>query len=340
MKCVFPIQHVDLTGDQKEEYLKVMRVGNEILKSWHDRIQPVASKQQIDDAKTSDPNGKGHSRYSRQKFRSELFNRLKGVVRPIAMYGFTIPKVDIEKILDVRKCEMPMLQAHANLVERLARYAYHRSKRAGLELDDFFNEAAIAAINAIYCFTKEKVQFSTYLTLTVRHRLLNFALENKQLSHWNYDVHELLVKYERARAEINGPATFDDLVRHMELDDKQIKKLGAVLTKVLHESEIVSKDGDDGDPDFTKFGKREDILQLDLDQQDAIDSTELTEWEQAVLAAFMAAPAGTNGWRTEVASKYVNPVTGKVFSRAAPTIAMGRIRDKILASYNKKRQVA
>lgn len=316
MDVVFPIPHVELTKDEKAKNVLVMAAGNVILKDWHLKIQEAAQKAT-------------GTRYSRAKFRGELFRQAKPS-RPLDMYGKTIPADDINTILTVRKIEMPMLMAHAKLMDTLSRKALHMNRNCGLDLEDFFNESLVAAMNAFYCYTKTDIIFSTYLVHAVKRRLFNYALEQKGQS---FEVHSLLKKLELERRNHNGPITSDELFKKLKLKPNQIAQISAFLNPIIHESEIPANHDDDFD--FTTLARgaaKVAEVGLEFDEkaviQEAISDSQLTEWESAVLDAFLAA-SDTHGWKTEVAENTINPDTGKTYSRAAPAVAMERITDKI-----------
>ena len=69
--------------------------------------------------------------------------------------------------------------------------------------------------------------------------------------------------------------------------------------------------------------------ELTIEHMELIKKAKLTEWEMIVLEAFMHSPAGSNGWKTEVAKSHINPATGKPYSRMAPLVALQRIRVKM-----------
>lgn len=327
---VFPITHVELTSAEKAMHTKVMSKGNKVLVKWHCRVQTAS----------------GQKHYNRAKFRGELFTRLNGMVRPIDMYGVTIPKEDVGVILAVRNCEMPMLAAHAKLTEKLARKAHKMNPDCNLDLDDFFNEALVAAIHAFYCYTNEKIIFSTYVVHSVRRRLMNFAFENKPMSRWGYEAYKLLVRLDAARGKINGPATFDELVRIEKFKPEEIRTVAALMTKVVNESNIVGNDHGEENSDYSQLAidanKVEEQTfgfdEVDAVQQ-AISDADLTVWEKTVLEAFFASP-DDHGWKTEVAQNNVNPMTGKTYSRQAPIVAMDRIKEKVQKQLEKRAAVA
>ncbi len=321
----FPISHVELTKDQKTTNYEIMAAGNIILKNWHQKIQKEVCKQH------------GKTRYNRSKFRGELFNQIK-VARSATIFGVTIPKCDIEAILAVRQIEMPMLQAHANLMDQLARKAYKMNPDCGLDLEDFFNEALMAGMNAIYCYTDTQIVFSTYLVHAIKRRLFNYALEQRGCS---YDVYKLFTDYHKIRNENNGPITVDEAIKKLKLKESQVLQLSVMLNKVIHESDLIADKEDDYD--FTTLARGATKVEkagIEIDEaqsvREAITDAQLTEWEKIVLNAFLEA-SSSHGWRTEVAEQNINPDTGKAYSRAAPAIAMDRIKDKVLEQLEKRK---
>jgi hypothetical protein len=116
----------------------------------------------------------------------------------------------------------------------------------------------------------------------------------------------------------------------MGLNSDDIKILRCMMVETHHMTALSSDIGEDKQDlefaDAPLFGS------MDLDQRRAIELAyeSFTDWEKAVLQAAME---GSYGWQTTVAKEYVNPETGTTYSRAAPAIALGRIRDKVMEIY-------
>jgi len=113
------------------------------------------------------------------------------------------------------------------------------------------------------------------------------------------------------------------------LTDEQRDALRSAMTSVICESQIGRPKEDGSVPglcglaDFNSKLRTHQPVRLDADQREAIEKSNLNDWEKAVLEGYLS---GHWGWQTQVAEEF-----GK--SRAAPGKTMRLLKNKILRNY-------
>jgi len=288
---------------------------------------------------------------SREKFMIALFAKLKNgphdkngdsskIPAAVNVSGVRINKGDVAKILDVKNLEWDILCAIGDFIKKMVNQT-HRNPYNTLEWDDLYNEAIAAAINAIHYFTRTDIKPITYISSVIRRHLFNTVQSDSPMAGISRQSRELMSKFAEAKRtteqKVGHPVGFDELVEKLGLSDRQCKTLANMLVRVIEEQAIsVAMDAGSSQGtanDFTALVKQEKPAVLEIDEYEAITKADLNPWELDVLVAFLESTPGTTGWQTEVANRHVNPATGRCFSRAAPAIALKRIRKKIRQNY-------
>lgn len=306
---LIPVQKA--TTEEKNELDKIMRRGNKVFHTYHERIK-----------------AKLGTRYSRAKFRKELFQAVKLNPDRIEVQGIVISKSDFSLINQIKNHEFEILMVYSRLIYKLA--SRWNSIDSSLSFEDYYNEIVMAAINAIYGFVKDDVKFITYLQHAIVRKLLNVSNENKPLSAWTNENKKLYGEFERKRTEIGKEIGFDEIVKKMNLSERQVGDLRSMLTKVIGQSEF----GNDHNEAKTTLGIYSAVQEistplLDVDQMEAIRRVPMTDWERKVFDAYLH---GGRGWASDIARNTINPETGQEYSRRAPKIALDRVLERIKES--------
>ncbi len=321
------VEPVKLSASEELLCLTLLRDSNKLLKKW----------------------AKFYGFRKGREFRNKVFG---GDRNP----GGVIPKnklkqfhADLEIIQSVRTApvialggrtvEMAMLQGFIRLSNKHARRWFHAV--GGADVDDFEQEAALALLDAIYGFIREDITFSTYAWAVLKNRMIYSTNKLSKLSPFTNDDRELLIRYEEARMDFDGPVSFDQVVTSLGLEASEISLLNQMLTRVVNESQISDGSNNDdasmspsskGGNDYTAL--RRDIRASDNDHamvlsvRSAIDRAGLTEFETVVLETSLNP---YYGWQTDIAKKYINPVTGKAYTRAGTGVALKNAKAKVKA---------
>jgi len=314
------------------KFAGIMSKGNLILKKCHKQSK---------------------GKMSREKFMIALFAKLKNgpcdvngnipkIPSAVNIDGVRINKGDVTKILDVKNLEWDILCGIGDFIKKIVN-STHCNPYNTLEWNDLYNEAIAAAINAIHYFTRTDIKPITYISLVIRRHLFNTVQSDSPMAGISRQSRKLMSKFAEAKRtteqKVGHPVGFDELVEKLGLSDRQCKTLANMLVRVIEEQAISVAMDRQGCAsrstanDFTALVKQEKPAVLELDEYEAITKADLNPWELDVLVAFLKSTPGATGWQTEVASRHINPATGRCFSRAAPAIALKRIRKKIRQNY-------
>lgn len=303
------------TAEEKDNLDKIMRRGNKVFHKYHERI-----KQKIQ--------GTGDGRYSRMRFRKELYEACKNDPKKIVVQGISISQADFSIINKVKEIEYDVLSYYSRIIFKLAKK--WTVIDPSISFEDYYNEAVAAAIKSMWGFVKEDIKFMTYLHMTITRHMMNFTNENKPLSHWTQENKKLYGDFEQIRRKAGMEIGFDEIVKLMGLGSEEVDDLRSMLTKVISQIEF-SKGGSSDDDAPNSIGiysaaQVETKPVLDYDQMEAVRRTPMDDWERKVLEAYLE---GGRGWASDVARNNVNPETGKVYSRRAPKLALDRVLARI-----------
>lgn len=342
------LPYVELTKEQKASQKQIMCSGNTVLKQWH-----AAARKNYD--------GK---RFSRSKFRGMLFEKLKGRVCRIYIFGLWIKKSDIEKIVAVQNAQGEILLGYTRMLTTVCDNFMKQDLPPIIEFDDLYDEAVVALLRATFFFTKKSLSFSTYAHHCVYRRLAKFIVRSYPMTKRTPADADLYREYEHQKQQLNAPASFDEIVELMNLDKKQRASLESMLVKVFRQdtpADTLDESNDHNEIFFASqyngdrgnyfsagrssnqpIYKKEDGLEVDM--LAAVRDANLSELERATLEGFLegagrgaGAPnggrhgtsLGKSGWMLEVAAT-------QGVSRMAVTYAFRRVKKKILETYSQE----
>lgn len=303
------IPYEKLSEDRKKHLDNVMRVGNLILKKYHQEFK----------------NNLSIPKYNRIKFLNLIFKECEGKIKDVNVEGVFIPKEDIEKIINIKNVEWKILCAYSASIQKLSNK--HRPSDSSMSQDDILSEAIRSAIVAIYHFTKEDVKFITFLQHCVNRHLTYKIGSFSRLSKRAYN---LIFKYEKMKNKFNGPYNFENIVEGMDLSDKEVKILKNALSKTnsfsdlkIDESIFIDKNNEEH--------QNEDKAQV----EEIISKLKLNDLEKAVLDGFLQSKynSKTSLGLGTFAKNIINSSTGKPYSRASLSLAWNRIKNKISDMY-------
>lgn len=245
-------------------------------------------------------------------------------------------------ILENRSVEESILAGFAALARTHAK-KWSKSDPNGVTFFDYLQEAYAIILGAMYSFTRDDIDLSTFIWMVLHNRMINVTNQQGFLRLKNTDL-ALVVKYEKAKRDAGVPVTFDDVVKLMELSQDDAHHLSTLLSRVYTENQIalnVNADdyGDDheasGGGDYTAY--RKGVTKHDetsapiarLTVEGAIENAGLTDFEKIVVRASLE--DDSLGWQIRLAKNSINPNTGKPYSRMWVTMArdsaMNKLRD-------------
>jgi len=307
------IPHVELSDDQKNECVKIMRRGNTVLHTYHARVKVKL----------------GLLQYSRRRFRQKFFEAVKAAPNKVVVDGVGIPQTDVALILSVKKIESTMLSSVGKMILQQAYKWNKMNSECGMMLEDFYNEAVMGVLEAIYGFHKAGIVFSTYCQWCIHRRLMHVTNESKPLSSWSDKGRKLYGKFLKAKKKMDIKASFDEIVKRMKLNETEISVLKSMNANVVNSSMLSrGRDEDEHSSVYEKLLVSDHKASssnaiLKIDHKDMLESVEMTDWEKAVLNAYLH---GGVGWATQVAKEHN-------YSRRAPALALKRVIDRIQEKY-------
>jgi len=246
-----------------------------------------------------------------------------------------------EEVLGNRTIEWSLVCGFVQLCRKLARKNFSSDAHNGLELDDYEQEAIVGLVDAIWGYDHEDVAFITYAWCSIKNKLITSNNKMQQLSPFaNADL-ILLENFNVAKSRFNRPVTFDEIVLAMKLSHKDIESLSGMLQRVNCESQVSPNDrsGDENTQDYTAF--RKGIDTEEADQADFLCHEQMTvalaqvkeclsDFESELLAASLSP---FYGWKSAIASKHINPNTGKQYTKACVNGVLESVRRKLLEVY-------
>lgn len=334
------IPQKSLNKTHRAQCYAIMRRGNPVLHEWHSLVAIARDLGR---------------EYTRSDFRIELFQHLNGGCRVVLLPlpGTTyagnprtirIPASDVQLMCAVRDIQDTMLQGYSKMVSKIARSWSERNGNSEFpSFWDFYGEATLTMMDAIYGFTKKGTQFSTFAWSAINNRMINVWNEANPLSCWTGRDRKLREALSDARLQINGPCNFQDLLDHMGINESERIALERTFPHIVWASSI-TKDGScpnrEEIQDYTAQGVDIRCVSIGLPkdpeelhrkltptQTQIIETLQLTEFEWAVLEA--SYEDGKRGWQTRVAKRNINPITEKPYSRRAIWIILKRIKERL-----------
>lgn len=309
----FILRYKKISPERKEELERIMRKGGEVLKKMHLKIRQV-KRLRANNPKLS---------YCRRQFRTELFKEVGATPRPVAICGVLITKEEVQRIYAIRACETEILEGYSNLIRRII-FSKANTSGSYVSVDDCCEEGAMAIIDSAYHYLKEDSRFSTFVFWSIFRRVHRAINKAKRNFPWSAKMRELFQRYQNAQRDINRAANFEDIVTFMGLEDEEREILRAALVQMISEGDETDNGDSYGHEGLlSNCAAVEETISLDADELAALSAADLTDWEQAVLKAYLN---GHHGWRTEVATEWG-------YSKPAVPIALARSFDKIKMAY-------
>lgn len=331
------VQYVRLSETDKPKALAVLRRGATLLKKWSSLYHPKKFRQFRNDVMKGDKNPQGVIPESQlAEFHSDL-THIMAIRQP-------------DPDLGGRSVEQAVLENFAALAKKHARQWSADGDPNGVSRSDYIQEAYMTIIEAMYQYTREDIDLSTFVWQSLRNRMINVTNQGNLFCPLTNSDLELVVRYDRAKEKIGG--TFDEIVESLGLSLEEGRYLGSILTKVLSENQLGSHENAIDSPSNDYTGHRSGIDNMspiirmelgtdvdgevvvvdavDVDGQEHVDNilnnAGLSLMERKVLEGAMNP---YYGWQTEFAKNHINPDTGKPYSRMRITQVLELARAKV-----------
>lgn len=302
------IQHVEMTDKEKEDLSLIMYNANKIGTKYLDEI-------------------KKNNKFSMDKFISLI--SVADENQDLDINGVIIPKTDLKIIKSVSKIENKVLSSVGALLTQLSYRASQNSQGKQLSFEDYYNEALMTARRAVYSYCQVDIKFTTFVQSSIINRFRNINNANKPLSRVSKKVRNIQQTFAKLKKQ-SPEMSFDDIVKQMNLSEKEIKLLKAATRTVTSMSQFEDNETQSFIETIPCSNNDQLFNGIDMNKILTFIKNEVSDWDYKVFVAFIN---GSHGWASKIAEENINPETGKKYSRRAPKVALDRVLEKIKVKF-------
>jgi DNA-directed RNA polymerase specialized sigma subunit len=304
-----------LTKTELDELCKIMSVGNTALRECAEMMG-----------------------MKRREFRGKLFNnRLDSSKLTPAQ----VEKLEAAKplIFAVREqCQEKVRANFKRLIAQQAWWAARNNHDKQTAKDEFMQEGEIAVLDGIYGYTDTKIRLSTYIWQCIRRRIFGAINHLNPLCPLTNEALDLVHRVQEVQ-NVNSDLTDEQAVKVLGFNTEETKIFFRSITKVINDVKVSS--GEDHTDDYTadRRGVDRDVKEtffIRKEARQAVKDADLNEFE---LACIFGDTFPYHGWKEDVASKHINPQTGKRFTRQNIQHVLERAKEKIRKAFLYPREV-
>ncbi len=232
----------------------------------------------------------------------------------------TLDLTPVEKLTLVRlkDLEPEVLSGWIKVTWCLCHAFYYSENRIGVTIDDYVQESATAIVDCMYGYNRG--EFSTYVYNAAKNRLIDFIRRESASTGVSRDLiaMRMNVRLTMTKNSVGFDAAIDMLRDRSSISEAQVMDLRQSMRSTVRESALMGHhDGDDSD-DYTalrNLSQPEETLKAErLDRLTmALANVQMSDLERDLLNTFLDVGHGT---QEEVASRHINPATGRRYTRA------------------------
>lgn len=352
MSDIAEIKYVPMTADEKKYASAMLRRSANLLKKWSVHFHPKKFRQFRNQVMAGERNPKNFITCSDcNNKNSKCCNTCCGKGQ-VAMPGIPEDRLaefhaDLPEILVIRQpsevfggrtIEQAVLESFAALAKKHVR-EWTKDNITGISRADYLQESYWHIIEAMYRYTREDINLTTFVWHVLRNRMINVTNQSNMLCRLTNADLALVCRYEKAKRQNGG--TFDEIVESLGMSTQEGCYLGRILAKVVSENQIgltETRSANEARPCNDYTGHRSGLGKERLETNNVeetervsklLDAANLTEFERQV---FEAAMDGNRGWQAEFARTHFHP-NGKPFSRNWISIVLNKARAKVAEVY-------
>lgn len=298
------IRHINLKSSEMQEMQEIMAKGNVPLKECAAMMHMTSGE-----------------------FRGQLFNRRLDTSK---LSPEQLQKLDEAKplIMEVRKCEHKILNGFTKMVYKQAKAAASNSNDPQNAFFEFEQVATLAVLDSIYGYTDAKVQFITYAWRSVRRRINLTINRLNPFCPLTNEAMNLIQSFEAAKLKMNRRVNAEEVVAEMGLDDEQKEILFSATTKVMNQDQGQNANEDAIDYTAMRRGIDGDFHEVSVIRDEARQAVKNAELSDIELHLLLGEMFPYTGWKEDIASKFINPRTGKRYTREVAGI-IDRAKEKV-----------
>lgn len=232
------------SDSEKADMEAKMTAAHRVIKKCHEKVNEVSE-----------------SHYSKQKFRSELFKVINE--KKVEVRGVVISAKDVQAVRTVKDMEYQILTAFNGLIIETLLKVARNQPQVSANLQDFYNEALLAATNAMYSFDGEEACFTTFIATAVRNRVLQAVLDFKPVTPWTQTDRELVMEFYKIQ-KTSPHLSEDAVISQMGLTEKNRLVVRHLISSYGDRSlEVSTKNKDVASPANEATLSAEDTKKLD-----------------------------------------------------------------------------
>ncbi len=303
-----------LTKTEMDEICQIMSVGNTALR---DCAEMMGMK--------------------RREFRGKLFNgRLDtSKLTPAQLEKLKAAKPLIFAVRD--KCQEKVRANFKRLVAQQAWLAARNNNDPQTAKDEFMQEGEIAVLDGIYGFIPTgRATLSSYIWRCIRRRIFDAINHLNPLCPLTNEAIDLVRRVQEVQTT-NSDLTDEQAVEVLGFSSEETEVFFRAITKVMNDDggRAGSQHEQDHTDDYTasRRGVDRDVKEtffIRKEARQAVKDANLNDFE---LACIFGDTFPYHGWKEDVASKHVNPQTGKRFTRQNIQHVLARAKDRIRKAF-------
>lgn len=272
----------------------------------------------------------------RRTFRGKLFNKKLNLSKLAASELIRLQNAipEIMKVKDI--CEPRILSGFKSLVLQQARFAaVHTSDPVNMS-ENYAQEAIIALLDAVYGYIDLKTSFITYAWRVIRQRIQRSTNQENPFRPLTNEALNLVKRFNdrKVRLTVVGPVTEQQVMDSLNLSMDERKLLADVTRKMLSSSQSQRSNNEAEPEDYTGYRANvDDVKEYFIEKEEVRAAFKNANLSPIELELLFAESFPYAGWREDVASKHINPKTGKRYTREVTNIinrAKAKVQEALL----------
>lgn len=226
--------------------------------------------------------------------------------------------VEIQTLINLKDLEPEVLSGWIKMTGCLCNAFHYSENRIGVSIDDYVQESAMALVDCMYGYNQG--EFSTYVYNAVKNRLIDFIRRESASSGVSRDMiaMRMNVRLTMMKNGVGFDAAIDMLRDCSSISETQVMDLRQSMRFTVRESTLLGNHEGDNSDDYTalrNLSQPEESVKADrLDRlTKALANVQMSDLERDLLNTLLDVGHGA---QEQVASRHINPATGRRYTRA------------------------
>jgi DNA-directed RNA polymerase specialized sigma subunit len=298
-----------LTKTELEEVCHIMSIGNTALKECAEMMD-----------------------MKHREFRGKLFN---GKLDTSKLTADQLEKLEVAKplIFAVRdQCQEKVRANYKRMVAKQAWFAARNNYDPVNAREEFMQEGDIAVLDGLYGYVERNIKLTTYMWQCIRRRIFDAINHLNPLCPLTNEAIDLVCRVQEIHSS-NSELSDEQAAEVLGFSSEETKMFFRSITKVLNQSSEDNQREHSDDYTASRRGVDRDHKEaffIRKDARQAVKDADLNDFE---LSCVFGDTFPYHGWKEDVASKHINPQTGKRFTRQNIQHVLERAKNKIRETY-------